>query len=133
MPFELTNAPATFQRTIDVILARFKWQSFLVYIRDITVVSSTSEEHIRHVTEILRALRAAGFSLKLKKCAFLDSSHTIRPGRLEVANINTDASQCFIVPTSQTELRSFVGLCSVYRRFVPNFARVAAPFDRALD
>ncbi len=68
MPFGLTNAPATFQRTIDIILARFKWQSCLVYIDAIIVFSSTFEERFRHVAEILRALQAAGLSLKLRKC-----------------------------------------------------------------
>ncbi len=81
-------------------------------------VLSTLQEHLRHVAEILRALCAAGLSLKLKKCAFFDSSvnylgHVIRHGRLEVANRNTDAIQGFIVPTSETELPSLIGLCNV--------------------
>ncbi len=68
-------------------------------------------------------------TLKLKKRSFFGQSvnylgHTIRPGLLEVANRNTDAIQGFKVPTTQTELRSFLGLRNVYRSFIPNFARV---------
>ncbi len=62
-PFGLSNAPGKFQGIIDIILERFKWQSCLVYIDDIIVFSSKLEEHLRHVAEILRALRAAGLSL----------------------------------------------------------------------
>jgi RNase H-like domain found in reverse transcriptase len=32
-------------------------------------------------------------------------------------------------PTTQTELRSFLGLCNVYRRFIKGFAKIAAPLN----
>ncbi len=49
-----------------------------------------------------------------------------------MANRNTDAIQGFKVPTTQTELRSFLGLRIVYRRFIPNFVRVAATLTELL-
>ena len=87
--------------------------------------------------EVLTVLKEAGFSLKLKKCKFFAKSvdylgHVIRPGRLEVATKNTEVVKCFKELTTQTELQSFLGLCNVYRRFVPNFARTAAPLNAFL-
>lgn len=35
-------------------------------------------------------------------------------------------------PTTKTELRSLLGLCSVYRRFAPRFAGKAAPLNEEL-
>jgi hypothetical protein len=32
-------------------------------------------------------------------------------------------------PTTQSELRSFLGLCNVYRHFVAGFAKIAAPLN----
>ena len=58
--------------------------------------------------------------------------HVIRPGPLGVATKNTEAVKRFKEPTAQTELRSFLGLCNVYQRFVPNFARTSAPLNAFL-
>ena len=87
--------------------------------------------------EVLTVLKEAGFSLELKKCKFFAKpvdylGHVIRLGRQEVATKNTDAVKRFKEPTMQTELRSFLGLCNVYRRFVPNFARTADPLNAFL-
>jgi hypothetical protein len=55
--------------------------------------------------------------------------HVIRPGQLSVAEKNTAALKDMMHPTTQTELRSFLGLCNVYRRLVKVFAKIAAPLN----
>ena len=71
MLFGLRNAPATFQRAIDIILSKVKCHA-LVYLDDIIVHSKTVAEHFDLVREMLTLLRAAGVALKLKKCNFFD-------------------------------------------------------------
>ena len=137
LPFGLRNAPATFQRAIDVILSRVKWRTCLVYLDDVIIFSPDRASHLRHVHEALTLLRQAGLSLKLKKCRFFSQTvdylgHVIRPGRLGVAEKNTESLRNAKLPRTQTELRSFLGLCNVYRRFVPRFATLAAPLNRYL-
>ncbi|CDF40036.1 retrotransposon protein [Chondrus crispus] len=134
MPFGLCNAPATFQRTLDILLSGYRWKSCLVYFDDIIIFSNFIEEHSTHVQQVLKVLQDAGLSLKLEKCNFFAESvdylgHVIRPGLLAVAEKNTDAIKKAQERTTQTELRSFLGMCNVYRRFVPNFARTAAPLN----
>ena len=46
---------------------------------------------------------------------------------IEVQKDKVEAVQNWPTPRNLTELRSFVGLCSYYRRFIPEFARIAAP------
>ena len=70
MPFGLKNAPATFQRALDIILARVKWQFALVYLDDVIIYSNSAREHFDHVEHVLTLLQEAGISLRLEKCAF---------------------------------------------------------------
>lgn len=35
-------------------------------------------------------------------------------------------------PRTQTELRSFLGMCNVYQRFVPNFAEISTRLNKLL-
>jgi transposase InsO family protein len=137
MPFGLRNAPATFQRVVDIILSGLTWKSCLVYLDDIIIYSEDTEDHLNHLDQVLTLLGRAGLSLNLAKCHFLQESvgylgHIIRPGKLEIASKNTDALRTALPPRTQTELRSFLGLCNVYRRFVPGFAKIAGPLNQLL-
>ena len=57
MPFGLCNAPATFQRVMQAVLAGLEWQSCFVYLDDILIASKTFSEHIRHVSEVFTRLQ----------------------------------------------------------------------------
>lgn len=46
MPFGLSNAPATFQRLMDLVLAGLQWSECLVYLDDVIVLGHTFEEHL---------------------------------------------------------------------------------------
>eukprot|EP00171_Calliarthron_tuberculosum_P022608 IDg22608t1 len=137
MPFGLMNAPATFQRALDIILAGYKWQTCLVYLDDIIVFSKNGEEHLKHLADVLDALHQAGVSLNLRKCSFFTDKikylgHVIRPGTLEVEEASTRCLKGLKHPKSYPELRSFLGLCNVYRRFVRGYTDIAAPLYEIL-
>jgi hypothetical protein len=137
MPFGLTNAPATFQRTLDILLSKFKWKHCLVYLDDVIIHSRDVESHIKHVDAVLGTLRNAGVSLKLKKCSFFTDSvrylgHVIRPGTLEIDKASVASLKNARAPETQSEIRSFLGMCNVYRRFLKNFAHTAEPLNALL-
>ena len=137
MPFGLKNAPASFQRTLDIILSGYKWKSCLVYLDDVIIFSGSFEDHLCHVRAVLRALKAAGITLKFAKCDFFTDKfkylgHIIGQCTLSVDSIATMALRGARHPTTQTELRAFLGLCNVYRRFVANFAKLAGPLNALL-
>ena len=137
MPFGLINAPATFQRAMDILLSPFRWKLCLVYLDDIINFSTSWEEHIVHVDEILSVLERAGVKLKLRKCEFFVEkikylAHVVRPGTLEIDAARTAALEQVRYPQTQTQLRSFLGLCNVYRQFVPHYAKITHPPSQLL-
>eukprot|EP00923_Selenidium_pygospionis_P053678 GHVN01093313.1.p1 GENE.GHVN01093313.1~~GHVN01093313.1.p1 ORF type:complete len:113 (+),score=0.57 GHVN01093313.1:269-607(+) len=68
IPFGLTNAPATFQRLMDLTLAGAKWVYCLVYLDDIIVFSRTFDEHLRHLKDLFGRLKQVRLKLSAKKC-----------------------------------------------------------------
>ena len=137
MPFRLRNAPATFQRALDIILSGLRWQTCPIYLDDVIIFSKDTNEHVAHVDEVLTLLRSAGVSLKLKKCEFFQPKvdylgHVITPGELAVATENTKAFEYAAVPRNATQVRSFLGAANVYRRFVKNFSGIAKPLNEML-
>ena len=74
MPFGLCNAPAMFQRLMDLILAGVQWSRCLVYLGDITVIGHDFDEHLHNLGAVLQKLRESGLRLKPNKCALCRES-----------------------------------------------------------
>lgn len=130
MPFGLVNAPATFQRLMEVVLAGLVGRRCLVYLDDIIIFGRTVEEHNQNLMEVLKRLREAGLRLKTTKCKFLQLEvkylgHVVSGNGVCTDPAKLEAVRDFPTPTSVKMLRSFLGLASYYRRFIPKFSKVA--------
>ena len=135
MHFGLTNAPATFQRTMDVILAGLKWNSCLVYLDDIIVFAPDFDTHLARLQAIFIRLREANFTLKSNKCVF--AVNTIKYLGYIVGSDGQSPDPALIEaivdfrkPKTIKDIRSFVGMCSVFRKFVEGFSSIAEPIIR---
>ena len=114
MPFGLCNAPATFQRLMQVVLSGLEGKVCFVYIDDILVCSKTFEEHIDHLKQVLHRLRKAGLTLKPRKCCFLKKEvnylgHVISGTGIAPDPTKTQKVYDFPVPTDLTKLYQFLG------------------------
>ncbi len=76
LAFGLCNAPATFQRLMNSVLAGLIYKSCAVYLDDIVVASPSFEQHLIDMREVLTRLESAGLSVKLEKCQFCRSELT---------------------------------------------------------
>ena len=70
MPFGLCNAPSTFQRLMETVLAGLVRNACMVYLDDIMVMGKTFEEHVDNLRQVFDRLREAGLRLKPQKCTF---------------------------------------------------------------
>jgi len=135
MPFGLCNAPATYQRLMNLLLAGLTWQSCLVYIDDILVYSPDFKTHVEDLSRVLTRLSEAGFVLKAKKCRFGVErveylGHIVTPEGISPDPSKIDKLMRFPTPRNTTEVRAFLGLAGYYRKFIRDFADTATPlFD----
>ena len=132
MPFGLCNAPATFQRLMETVLAGLAREKCIVYLDDILVIGRCYEEHLENLGEVFERMRQFGLRLKPSKCHLAKREVTYLGYNVSVNGISADPNKIeavkrFPAPTDVSTLRSFLGLASYYRRFVPGFSKVAEP------
>ncbi|GFO01149.1 retrovirus-related pol polyprotein from transposon 17.6 [Plakobranchus ocellatus] len=100
------------------------------YINDILIFSDTLEQHFHHLQTVLDCIRAHG--LKLKKCSFLQKETSFWGFRVSNKGVQAEESEIEAIrslspPASVREVRSFIGMCSFYCRFIHNFSGIAKP------
>lgn len=132
MPFGLCNAPATFQRLMEVTLCGLARSKCVVYLDDILIMGKSFQEHLNNLKEVFGRLRIAGLRLKPQKCHLVKQEVKYLGYAVSYSGISADpdkvtAVQDYPRPQTVKQLRSFLGLASYYRRFIPRFSQVAAP------
>ncbi|GBG70945.1 hypothetical protein CBR_g8246 [Chara braunii] len=147
-PMGICNAPATFQRAMNMIFQNFVNKTRLtqgmvnfcviVYMNDILVYSESFHGHAQHIEWILGALRDAGFKIALEKSEFFLSKisflgYVVTRGGLRPDSRKVAAVRDTPTPTSMMQVRAFLGLASYYRQFIKDFAAIARPLTNLLQ
>ena len=138
MPFGLCNAPATFERLVEIVLAGLHWETCLVYLDDIIVCGKTFDDMVKILGNVLARLQEAGLKLKARKCQLFAKSveflrHVISEECISTDPKKTECVRNWPVPTNEKEVRSFLGFCSYYRRFIFRFSEIAKPLHKLAE
>ena len=87
---------------------------------------------MEHLSIIFDKLRQHKLKLMLKKCGFLKLEtnyirFVINEDGIQPDQKKVEAIRSLPAPTCGREVRSFIGMCSYYRRLIPNFSQIAEP------
>jgi hypothetical protein len=137
MSFGLTNAPAYFMYLMNSVFMQELEKFVVVFIDDILIYSKNLEDHAKHLLVILQRLRDHHLYAKFSKCEFwLDTvkflGYTISGDGISVDPSKVQEVMDWKPPTTVHQIRSFLGLAGYYRRFIPDFSRIAKPMTELL-
>ena len=132
LPQGLKNASASFQRIMNTLLVAKRDSYCSIYMDDILVYSDTFDHHLQHVDEVMRVLNDHRFTVSPPKCSIAQSSidylgHTISIDGVTPLGDNIAPIINMPEPRTLKEVNLFIGGLGFYRRFIKNFAKLAAP------
>lgn len=137
MGFGLCNAPATYQRMMDALLAPLPSDKIWAYLDDVLIATVSLAEHLEVLEQFLIRLHEFGLTLHPDKCKFLRSEIKFLGFIVNSFGRQADPAKVKAIvdypqPRTPKQLRAFLGCCSYYRVFIKGFAKIAHPLTEAL-
>jgi hypothetical protein len=134
MPFGICNAPATF-RLRESVLTGLAYNACLVYHDDVIVNGRTFQGQLNNLRKVFRRLLEAHFKLNPEKCQLFRKEVRYLGHIVSQSGVTTDSEKLepvknWPIHTDKHQLKSFLGLCAYYRRFISAFADIAKPLTR---
>jgi len=132
MAFGLCNAPATFQRAMNLVLEGLTWKTVLAYLDDVVVLGDAFDSHIVNLRQVFQRFRDYNLKLKPRKCQLFQRrvnflGRVISPDGIEMDPVKVERVAKWPIPSNAKEVASFLGLVNYHRDHIAGFAQIAAP------
>jgi len=107
----------------------------LVYLDDLIVFSTSLDKHLTSLKIVFEKLKNANLKLQLDKCEFLKKEtellgHIVGQNGVMQNPEKVKTINKFPIPKTQKEIKSFLGLCTYFRKFIPNFIDILKPLTK---
>ena len=130
MPFGLVNSGQIFTRLVRKLFHGVS--NVMYYVDDILIYIENWEDHVNTLSRVLMILENANLSIRPSKCflgyrnlEFL--GHNVGEGALSTSPVLLKKIQETERPSTKKQIRSFIGLTSFYRKYIPHFSEIALP------
>ncbi|XP_049868122.1 uncharacterized protein K02A2.6-like [Pectinophora gossypiella] len=129
LPFGIKCAPNKFQRMMDKL---FRMPFVTCYLDDLTVSGVDSEDHWKRLQAVFKILSDSGLRVAPEKCSFFQKTISYLGYVIDADGLHTEISKVDAVintptPTTQKQLRAFLGLINYYGNFLFNLSDTLAP------
>ena len=129
LAFGLCNAPATYQRAMQLVLQGLLWHKCLVYIDDIICLGEDFETALDNLRLVLERLYLNNLKLKPKKCALMQKHvrylrRMVSPSGISIAEEHVRKIKEWLIPVTKQEMESFLGFMNYHQEFCKNFADI---------
>jgi hypothetical protein len=132
MPFGLADGPSSYARLVHMVLDGIPYTQALPYLDDTVIHSKDLAGHFLTLDRVLEAYEKAGLMLQPAKCQLFQREIAYLGHMVSAKNIAPVPGYVQVVkdwpmPTNRSEVRTFLGKTSYYRRFMENYAEIAGP------
>lgn len=134
LPMGLKISPSAFSRAMTIAMSGLNYECCFVYLDDLIVFGNNLLNHNRNLVKIFQRLREVNLKLNPNKCEFLKKEilylgHTISSEGVSPDPSKIEVIQKFPIPKDSNEVKRFVAFANYYRKYIQNFANIAAPLN----
>ena len=109
----------------------------MIYLDDILIFSKTLEGHLIYIHKVFDKLREEKLLINLKKCSFVKKELVYLGFVISAEGLKMDPEKVRAIiewptPRSATEVRSFHGLASFYKKFIKGFSSICGTLTKTM-